>query len=667
MRSLREAARRHAGLAFSVLPRGRMLPDEVWQRRHRAIVRVAGLQALVLVLFGAFSAQGVAASLAGGLLVAAPLLLALPPSSSRKLRSGAASVSLFLASTVLVQFWSGQTEAHFHFFVMVGLVALYQDWVPFSVGLLIVVVHHGLLGTLFPGEVYDHHAAMTHPWRWMVIHAGFVLAASATHLTSWRLNEQQGLRDALTGLANRTQLSEFLTRVLSRRDQVGVLFVDLDDFKNVNDSRGHAAGDQLLLAVAERLRACVRGSDLVARLGGDEFAVVIHGGAAPARRVGERFLASLAQPVDVDGQPLHVHASLGTADTATLCGTLSELDTATELLRNADLAMYWAKAAGKNRLVAYSPGMSQAAHDKASLREDLAHALDAGQLEVHYQATVDFRKDNGLAQPKGYEALLRWHHPERGTVPPLEFIPLAEASGDILAIGAWVLRTATAQAATWSTERGYPVSVAVNLSAVQLASDDILHTVREALRENDLRPHQLTLEVTESVLVDDLEAVSARLAQLRAAGVLVAIDDFGTGYSSLSYLRRLPVDTVKIDRSFVTDLAHGGSATTLVASIIELARSLGLDVVAEGVETEQQAQVLRELSCTYAQGYLYARPQPAREVASHVPDHVTSRATDHVAGRAADRVTGSVPSQATGQVSDAGGATAAAVSPSRVL
>ncbi|WP_432511572.1 putative bifunctional diguanylate cyclase/phosphodiesterase [Kineococcus sp. SYSU DK001] len=624
---------RRAGTAFSLLPRGRMLPDEVWQRRHGAIVRVAAVQAALLVVFGAFLGHPPLVCVAGGVLVAAPLALALPASYGRKVRSAGASISLFLASTVLVQFWEGQTEAHFHFFVMVGLVALYQDWVPFSIGLGVVVVHHGLLGTLEPRFVYSHHAAQHHPWGWMAIHAGFVLAASATHLASWRLNEQQGLRDPLTGLANRTLLLEFLTRAVARREQVGVLFVDLDDFKNVNDSRGHAAGDQLLLAVAQRLRASVRGGDLVARLGGDEFAVVIHGGQAPARRVGERFLGSLAQPVDVEGQQVYVHASLGTADTSTMCGSRSELDASAELLRNADLAMYWAKSSGKNRLVAYSEGMAQEAHDKAVLREDLGQALAAGQLEVHYQATIDFRRTGDGEQPqaKGYEALLRWRHPERGMISPLEFVPLAEASGDILPIGSWVLRTATQQAARWTAERGHPVGVAVNLSAVQLASDDVLTVVRDALRDSGLRPHQLTLEVTESLLVDDLEAVSARLAQLRAAGVLVAIDDFGTGYSSLSYLRRLPVDTVKIDRSFISDLAHGGSATTLVASIIELARSLGLDVVAEGVETEQQAQVLRDLSCTYAQGYLYARPQPAGELATdratpQVPAQVPARA-----------------------------------------
>ncbi|MEZ0167034.1 putative bifunctional diguanylate cyclase/phosphodiesterase [Kineococcus sp. LSe6-4] len=629
MSTIGQLLRRTTGALVTLLPQGRLLPDEVWHRRHRAIVRVAALQALGLLVFGAFQGDSPGTVLAGALLVVAPLAVALPTGYSRKLRSAGSSASLFTASTVLVQFWDGQTEAHFHFFVMIGLVALYQDWVPFSIGLGIVVVHHGLLGTLAPRFVYSHHSAMEHPWRWMAVHAAFVLAASVTHLASWRLNEQQGLRDPLTGLANRTFLQEFLTRAVSRREDVGVLFVDLDDFKDVNDSRGHAAGDQLLLAVTQRLRACVRGGDLLARLGGDEFAVVIRGGEAAARRVGERFLTGLTQPVLLDGQQVHVHASLGTADTSTLCRQRSDLDSAAELLRNADLAMYWAKSSGKNRLVAYTEGMSAAAQDKAALRDDLGRALAEGQFEVFYQATVDYRRHaegstsgGQAARAKGYEALLRWRHPERGTVSPLDFVPLAEASGQILPIGAWVLRTATRQAAAWTAERGYPVGVAVNLSPVQLADDDILTVVREALRDSGLRPHQLTLEVTESVLVSDLDAVSARLAQLRAAGVLIAIDDFGTGYSSLSYLRRLPVDTVKIDRSFVSDLASGGSATLLVASIIELARSLGLDVVAEGVETEQQAEVLRELSCTYAQGYLYARPQPAQEVSAELPVEV---------------------------------------------
>nr|WP_240897368.1 EAL domain-containing protein [Kineococcus vitellinus] len=605
------------------MPRGRELPAEVWRRRHRTIVRVAALQALALFVFGTTRGLDLLTCAAAAAVVLAPLLLADQAGLSRKVRSAATSVSLFTASTVLVQFWSGQTEAHFHFFVMVGVVALYQDWVPFGIGLAIVVAHHGILGTLHPHAVFGHHDAAEHAWGWTFVHAGFVLAASGAHLTSWRLNEQQGLRDPLTGLANRALLLEVLGRALGRREGVGVLFIDLDDFKEVNDTRGHAAGDQLLLAVADRLRSCVRSGDTVARLGGDEFAIVVDGGAAAGRRVGERFLHSLGQPVDVDGQPVHVHASLGVADTATLCGDRSELDGSAELLRNADLAMYWAKSSGKNRLVTYAEGMSQAAQDKASLRDDLAHALEQGQFEVHYQATIDFRKGT----TKGYEALLRWHHPERGTVPPLEFVPLAEATGDIHAIGSWVLRTATAQAARWSAERGEPVAVAVNLSAVQLASDDIVDVVRAALRDSGLRPSQLTLEVTESLLVEDLEAVSARLAQLRTAGVLVAIDDFGTGYSSLAYLRRLPVDTVKIDRSFISDLALGGSATTLVASIVELARSLGLDVVAEGVETDQQAQVLRELNCTYAQGYLYARPAPAEEAAQALDAHLLTAPT----------------------------------------
>ena len=355
------AASLHRRLRSTValLPRGRMLPAEVWRRRHQVIVRLAVAQALALLVFGLARGLPISEAALGAAAVAAPLLAALPAHFSRGVRSTATSVSLFLASTVLVHFWGGQTEAHFHFFVMVGVVALYQDWLPFGVGLAIVVVHHGVLGTLQPHQVFSHHEAMAHPWSWAAVHAGFVLAASVAHLTSWRLNEHQGLHDPLTGLANRTLLREGLTRSLARGLPVSVVLIDLDDFKDVNDSRGHAAGDRLLLAVAERLDASARGAGEIARLGGDEFAVSVPAGAEAARRVGERFVAGLAQPVHVDGRQLSVHASIGVADSATLSGPASPgpchaAARADELLRNTDLALHRANAGGKNRVVGYA-------------------------------------------------------------------------------------------------------------------------------------------------------------------------------------------------------------------------------------------------------------------------------------------------------------------------
>ena len=585
-----------------MLPRGRSLAEPVWQRRHRAIVRIAALQALLLGGFGYADGLDPAHATLEALVVAAPLGVAAHPLLGRRLRAAAATTSLFTASAVLVHLADGLTEAHFHFFVMVGLVAMYQHWVPFGVGLAIVVAHHGVLGTLHPGAVYGSSAGERHPWLWAAVHGGFVLAASATHLASWRLNEQQGLHDPLTGLANRVLLRETLVRLLRRRAPVGVLFIDLDDFKDVNDSRGHAVGDQLLRAVAGRLVSCVRSEDLVARLGGDEFAVVLSGH-SDARRAAARIRAALGDPVQLEGQQVFVGASIGVADTSTSAERTGEA-----LLRNADLAMYLAKAAGKNRIAVYADGMDRAAQDKAQLGADLAGALQAGQLEVHYQPTVAL--DSGRV--RGYEALLRWHHPERGLVLPDVFIPLAEASGHIVSIGAWVLTTATEQAARWSRE-GQPVHIAVNLSPRQLGDDTIEASVATALSSSGLPAQQLTLEITEGVLVQDVDAVTTRLGRLRALGVRVAIDDFGTGYSGLSYLRRLPVDVVKIDRSFVHDLGSSGAATTLISSIIELARSMHLDVVAEGVETAEQATILRGLRCGQAQGFLYARPLPASD------------------------------------------------------
>ncbi len=589
-----------------LLPEGRLLPEDVWRRRHRLVVQVALVQAVVLAVLGLVQGYGVLTALAAATAVALPLAVAVLPAppEGRGIRAAAATLSVMLGCALFVFLLDGMTESHFLFFVMVGLVSLYQDWVPFGVALLVVVLHHGAFGAMFPHSVFGHSAGHQSPWIWAGIHAAFVLAASAVHLASWRLNEQQGLRDPLTGLANRTLLVETADRLLGQAGPVSVLVIDIDDFKDVNDARGHAAGDELLVAVGERLRGCVRPGDEVARLGGDEFAVVMADGPDAALRLGERMLAALADPVLIGGRPVGVHVSVGVADT----GTAADRNALT-LLRNADLAMYLAKATGKNRQVGYARGMAKAAVDKVQLLEDLPVAAEAGQFELHYQPTIDLSDGRTV----GYEALLRWNHPTRGQVPPVEFIPLAEEGGQIVEIGRWVLDQATAQAAAWSRRADRPIVMAVNISPRQLAEDDIVAVVEQALRASGLPPQQLTLEVTEGVMVRDVEAVVEKLGALRALGVRIAIDDFGTGYSSLSYLRRLPADIVKIDRSFVQDLGDGRQSTTLVASIIELAHSLNLEVVAEGVETPAQRSLLRRLTCSHAQGYLFGRPLPAAE------------------------------------------------------
>jgi diguanylate cyclase (GGDEF)-like protein len=605
------------------LPEGRPLPEEVWQRRHAVLLRLAAVQALAIGALALGRGWSWPAALAATVAAAYPLTFGLLPGAGRTLRSAGTTVSLLATSVLLVHVFDGLTEAHFHFFVVIGLVSLYQDWTPFGLALAVVVLHHGTVGTLFPHTVFHHDAAVRDPWLWSLVHGGFVLAASLAHLASWRLNERQGQADPLTGLANRTRFMHGLVRLLERRSgHVSVLFLDLDDFKDVNDTLGHAAGDQLLTTVSGRLLACTRAGDEVGRLGGDEFAVVVDGDAAAAAAVGERVLAALAEPVHLDGRAVRVHVSVGIADTVTAGdrrpGTL---------LRNADLAMYEAKALGKNRMVRYRPGMAEAAQCEVDLLADLAVATRAGQLEVHYQPTIDLAD----GRTTGYEALVRWRHPVRGLVPPADFIPQAEASGHVVEIGRWVLEQAVHQAAAWTAGTGRPIGIAVNLSPRQLTDDDVVAVVARVLAETGLPAGQLTLEVTEGVLLRDVDQAVARLAALRALGVRIAIDDFGTGYSSMAYLRRLPADVLKIDRSFVQDLGSDGRSTTLVASMIELARSLGLEVVAEGVETAQQQAVLGDLACSHAQGYLFGRPQPAPDPLADEAESVLPAPREEVA------------------------------------
>ncbi len=573
---------------------GSSLAASEWELRHRWIVRAALAQAVVLALLTGALGHGRGPASLVLLLAGLPGLVATGAGWPRRVRTVLATLSLTVGAAALVPV-TGQGEAFSWMLLAIAVSALYQDWaiVPTAV---VVAVADVLVVVYRPGA--------TDPYDLLPVVA--TLLVCLVHHRTWQLAEDRARTDPLTGLGNRRRLEEATARLLRQDGPMSVLFLDLDGFKAVNDGRGHLFGDQLLVEIADRLRTGVRSGDLVVRLGGDEFAVLVPGAAPHAAAVARRLQVAMRVPVQLTGRPVTVTASIGAATT----GTVTRRD-AEELLRNADLAMYQAKATGRDRVVSFAPGMAEAVTDRAALAEDLTAAMAAGdQLAVHYQPVVTLPG----AEVHGYEALLRWRHPTRGPIPPLQFIPIAEQTGAISALGNWVLRQATRDAAAGLGRGTGPSTVAVNVSAVQLADHDFVHAVRSALADSGLPAELLVLEVTESVLADDLEAVCARLQQVRELGVRIAIDDFGTGYSSLSYLRCLPADIVKIDRSFVTDLARGGAATSLVASIVELSRSLSLDVVAEGVETEAQRATLARLGCTYAQGYLFGRPEPVASV-----------------------------------------------------
>ncbi|MGI9019463.1 MAG: putative bifunctional diguanylate cyclase/phosphodiesterase [Solirubrobacterales bacterium] len=419
---------------------------------------------------------------------------------------------------------------------------------------------------------------------------------------------RESFRDLLTGLPNRALFMDRLDVALARADRtsapVSVLFCDLDGFKTVNDSLGMQAGDRLLILVAKRLRGCLRPSDTLARLGGDEFSVLLEELREPedAARAAQRILDALAAPFKVAGREISVRASIGIAT-----GT----DDPDTLLRDADLAMYRAKSQGKGRYAAFEPQMHKAVVERLELELDLNHAVDRGELFLVYQPIFNLRT-GGFA---GLEALLRWRHPVRGLVPPSRFVPLAEESGQILALGRWVLRTACQQAALWRAR--YPavegLQVGVNISAAQLREGGLIREVQEALAAAQLDSDGLTLEITESSLMEDTEACARRLGQLKELGIELALDDFGTGYSSLTYLRRFPLDNLKIDRSFIAEIAGPGTEPALLRAIIDLTEAFDLTAVAEGIERPDQLKRLVELGCELGQGNGLSPPLPASE------------------------------------------------------
>jgi len=425
--------------------------------------------------------------------------------------------------------------------------------------------------------------------------------------------KQRAFLDSLTGLPNRLLFEDRLMHALQRSgraeeriaernaEKIAVLFVDLDGFKPVNDSLGHAAGDEVLKEAAMRLRVAARDSDTVARIGGDEFVLLMEDVASLADCVtlARRLVEVLVRPFEIAGRQVQISGSVGIV-------VYPDHGHKDKLVAHADAAMYAAKRAGGNTYALFESHMDAGALDQLSLQNDLRHAIEFDQLQLHYQPKVDGR----LGQIRGVEALLRWNHPERGSVSPGVFIPIAERFGLINSVGNWVIDEACRQMQAWADD-GVRMRVAINLSVHQLREDDLVERIEKALSRHHVDPSQLLCEITESVAMEDIKGTQRAFDGLARIGVFLSIDDFGTGYSSLSYLRQLPARQLKIDRSFVSDIEASNDARAIVSAVIHLAHALGLGVVAEGVETEGQRDILLRLGCDELQGFFFARPMPA--------------------------------------------------------
>jgi diguanylate cyclase (GGDEF)-like protein/PAS domain S-box-containing protein len=712
------------------LPRGKTLPPRVWARRHRALVWLVWAHAVALPLFGLTQGYGPGHVLIDALPIAFFGWAAMLSSRSQRFRASMVSMGLLTSSAILVHLWGGQIEAHFHFFVMVTILATYEEWLPYLIALAYVVLHHGTVGIIDTHSVYSHQAAYDNPWKWAAIHGAFIVALCIANVVGWRMNEdlrdemrgseerfrsafedapigmaivddtgtftrvnrsfsettgysidqllsmqmaalvpkdrQDEFRetwserdrgelerrfvradgslgwglwqrtttsdgqyllqcldiserkiaehqlelaaraDALTGVPNRTRFLELLRESIAiwtpSERQVAVIFLDLDDFKIINDSLGHGAGDRLLAETARRLERVLRPGDSLARFGGDEFTICLGdiADADHALRITERLQGVLRPPFVLDGERRYLTASVG----ITLTG-VTDAEPA-ELLRDADAAMYRAKELGKARVEVFDDSMRQRAVERLELETSLRGALERHELRLVYQPKVELSGERIV----GVEALLRWDHPTHGTIPPLKFIPLAEQSGLIVPIGAWVVEEACRAASHWQREfERDDLIIAVNLSPRQLGSTELVDTVRNAITDNGLAPSTLCLEVTESALMADISAARETLHELKALGVRLAVDDFGVGHASLKQLKQLlPVDVLKIDKSFVDGLTTDVEDRAIIEAVIILAASLGLDTVAEGVEDAGQADALRDLHCQLAQGYHFSRP-----------------------------------------------------------
>ena len=751
-----------------VLPRGGALPEDVWRSRHRGILVLLWLHVPVILAVAALRDVELLHAALETAVVVCIAACAHASQPFRRVSTTVAALGLLTCSAILVHLSDGLIEMHFHYFVMVGVVTLYQDWRPFLVAIAYVVVHHAVGGLIDPGAVYNHPAAVERPALWALVHGGFILGMSVSGIVTWKLNEgllervtrrEQGLataqqellgtlslleatlesttdgilvvdldgritshnrnfaemwripqgvlddrddaaaiqsvlaqlvdpdaftakvaelyarpeaesedtlefhdgrvierysrpqlvdgevvgrvwsfrdvtkgvrlaeelshralHDSLTDIANqalfRDRIDHALAVARQRGSHLAVLLIDLDHFKRINDSLGHTVGDELLIATSQRIHECLRPVDTLARFGGDEFAVLIEDRVeqGEAERTAARVLDALRRPFRIGDRDVVVGASIGIA----VARPESSTD---QLLRNADLAMYSAKDQGRNGVANFADQMHVVAVERLTLEAQLRDALDRDELRVHYQPLVGL--DDGRLH--GVEALVRWEHPTRGLLTPGQFIEVAEASGLIVPLGRWVLERACVQARSWCQafpDRD-PLQMSVNMSAHQLHGRDLRTDLDVVLAATGLPAGLLTIEITESTMVQDVDAALPQLQAVKALGTRLAIDDFGTGYSSLSYLQRFPVDVVKIDQSFVQRIGHGPEESALALAIVRMAKTLHLSTVAEGVETEEQLQVLVQAGCDLAQGYLLSPPVDADAITSMLAEQRT--------------------------------------------
>lgn len=427
--------------------------------------------------------------------------------------------------------------------------------------------------------------------------------------------------DILTGLLNRfsfeISLDQALLSAKREQNELALFFIDMDKFKDVNDSLGHHVGDKLLVEVAQRLKKCVRESDIIARIGGDEFVVVLTGMSRTdyAGAIAEKILQELARPYTIEGQNIESTPSIGVSIYP------SDGDSVEQLMKNADVAMYHAKDSGRNNYQFFSNDMLVAIQQRLELEHELNVALNEKQFELHYQP--QFAADNHSIS--GFEALVRWHHPERGLVPPIQFIPVAEENGFIQKLGDWIIDEACRQLAEWTAANICNIRMSVNLSTMQLQSESLIVLVRSVMQKYDIKEGELEFEITETSAMQNPELAVQQLNGLRELGVSLALDDFGTGYSSLAYIKRLPVQTLKLDQTFVRDIGEDQNDTEICAATLALAHNLGLEVVAEGVETTAQRDFLLHHNCDYLQGYLFSKPLPAAEATNYITAHSSSQ------------------------------------------